>query len=95
MFYKDNNDIQAIQFGVGDVMVAGITVMDDDGTPSDDVVGIAFGDQDEREIGSISNDLTGKTDIEANVKLKMIFDSPDSIQVVIDRLLLMQDELSR
>ena len=90
MFYKDDNDIDVIQLGNGDVTVCNILF---DNYSEKDVVGIGFIPGTSGEIGEYKTDLEGQIDREANMKLKLLFTDIKSIDVVISQLILAKSRM--
>ena len=84
MFYKDDNNIDIIQLGNGDVTLCNVLFE----THSDsDVVGIGFIPGDPGAIGEYKTNIGGQKDHEASMKLKLLFTNSRSIDVVISQLL--------
>ena len=83
MFYKDEKGIQICQLGTGDVSVSNIEWPD---IKPKECVGVAFGKTKSAEIGKLIPNSKGKYDYEFDVKFKLLFTKPESIDVVIEKL---------
>lgn len=84
MFYKDDNNIQVCQLGIGDVLVGNIEYKD---IAPEECSGIVFGEIKRGEINRKLPELAGKRDCDANVKFKLLFTDVKSIDVVINALI--------
>ena len=83
MFFKDENDIDVIQMGTGDVMV---TTLEWKATPTKNQAGIAFAPCEPGNIARPLSKFKGKIDYKAGVKLKILFSDAKAIDVVINQL---------
>lgn len=83
MFFKDDNGIDVIQMGTGDVMV---TTVDFKDISTNERGGIAFAPCKAGKIDRPLPEFTGKIDYEAGVKLKILFSDIKAIDVVINQL---------
>ena len=82
MFFKDDENVQVVQFGTGDVLIVpGLLDL-----PNETVGAISFCPQEEREIGEEVRFDECKIDTMLGVKLRFVFTSKESISVLIDQL---------
>lgn len=83
MFGKDEKGIDVCQLGTGDILVSEGEVK---GISPKECVGVVFGEIQEGKIDRELPEFKGKMDYEANVKFKLLFTNPKSIDVVINAL---------
>ena len=83
MFYKDGKGIEVCQLGKGDILVSDVYL---EGIRPKDCVGVVFGEVEEGEINRELPEFKNKMDHEANVRFKLLFTNPNSIDVVVNAL---------
>ena len=83
MFFKDNNGIDVCQLGTGDVLVSEAELQ---GVPVNKCVAVVFGEIEEGDINRPLPKFKDKADYNSNVKFKLLFTNPKSIDVVIHEL---------
>jgi len=84
---NDREGITLMKFGTGDIGVTHVV--------HDDYTGVAFKNQESRDVGSAENLGKNMTISRFNTEVMMTFDKPESIDVVIEQLQKAKTELEK